>query len=226
VFSTLAAALAQWTADLRPDAVITILDSRNYQLPSSVTLRNEGRLVIEAANRQRPLLQTPTGGTEIEVSPPAVPADADRNGVLTLSGALVEGFLHVTGDLGLLRLLHTTLVPGRSLDENGDPIGTAPSLVVEGAIGGTAINTQLRVQAAFSITGPLVVPEACAGVAALDSIIDGLGGAALAGAGAEAGPPLTVERSTLWGTTHVKELDASESIFTDRVETVRVQQGC
>jgi hypothetical protein len=226
VFPTVAAALLQWTADLRPNAVITILDSRTYQLPSPITLRNEGGLIIEAANRERPLLQTPPGGLEVDVSPPVVAGNADRNAALTLSGVAIEGFVHVAGDLGQLRLLHTTVVPGRSLNEDGDPVGSEPSVIVEGLSAGNPINAQLHVQAAFSIAGPLEVPETCAGVTLLDSIIDGLGGAVLKGPGATPGPPLSAERSTLWGTTQVKELDASESIFTGLVTTLRTQQGC
>ena len=54
----------QWQTDQRPDAIISILDSRNYPLPASITLRNEGSLAIEAASRERPLLQTPAAGTD------------------------------------------------------------------------------------------------------------------------------------------------------------------
>jgi hypothetical protein len=72
----------------------------------------------------------------------------------------------------------------------------------------------------------MVVPEGCARVWLLDSIIDGLDGASIAGPGATAGPPLTVERSTLWGVAQIKELEASESIFAGPVTTVRVQEGC
>jgi hypothetical protein len=226
VFPTVDAALLQWSADQRPNAVITILDSRNYLLPSTITLRNEGWLAIEAANQERPLLQTQPVGLQIDVSPPVVPGDPDRNAAFTLSGVLVEGFVHVTGDLGQLRLLHSTLVPGRRLDEDGNPISTLPSVIVEGAGGGGTINAQFQLQAGFSIMGPLVVPETAQGVYLLDSITDGLGGAVLQAASGTAGPPLTVERSTLWGTTQAKELQASESIFTDIVVIERVQQGC
>src|SRR6202007_130862 len=93
-------------------------------------------------------------------------------------------------------------------------------------------NSQLQLYAAFSITGPLIAPETCARVWLLDSIIDGVTGASIAGPpdttgpAVTDGPPLTVERSTLWGAAQIKELEASESIFADLVTTVRVQQGC
>jgi hypothetical protein len=229
LFPTLTAALAQWAVDQRPDAVVTILDSRTYQLPTSITLRNEGFLVIEAANRERPLLQTVPAGWEIAVSAPAIPGNPDRNASLTLSGVVVEGFVHIVGDMGQLRLLHSTLVPGRSLDENGEPTGvapTSPSLTVEPLSGATPINTQLRVQAAFSITGLLVVPEHADGVWLLDCIADGIGGAVIAGPAGTPSTRLTVERSTIFGPIRVRGLEASDTIFTGLVDTVRTQHGC
>src|SRR5260370_37343731 len=86
LFPNVNAAVTQWQTDLRPDAIISILDSRNYQLPNSITLRNEGWLAIEAADGQRPLLQTRSAGMSIYVSPPVGPGVPDRNGVRTLSG--------------------------------------------------------------------------------------------------------------------------------------------
>jgi hypothetical protein len=220
-FPTLTAALAQWVEDQRPDALVTILDSRTYQLPASITLRNEGFLVIEAANRERPLLQTVLTGWEIDVSAPVIPSNPDRNASLTLSGVVVEGFLHITGDIDQLRLLHSALIPGRRLGEDGQPIGVAPSpsLTVAPLSGATRINTQLRVQAAFSITGLLVVPEQADGIWLLDCIADGIGGAVIAGpadAGSAVTPStrLTVERSTIFGPIRVRELEASDTIFT------------
>jgi hypothetical protein len=226
VFPTLTAALAQWVTDRRPNAIVTIRDSRTYQLPASITLRNEGWLAIEAANRERPLLQTVPEGCEINVFAPAIPGNPDRNASLTLSGVVVEGFVHIAGDLAQLRLLHATLVPGGGLDENGDPVSTHPSLLVEPLSGTTPINTQLRVQAAFSIAGPLVVPEHSDSIWLLDSIADGVGGAVIEGPAATPGPHLIVERSTILGPIQVKELEASETIFAGIVDTVRTQQGC
>ena len=60
----------------------------------------------------------------------------------------------------------------------------------------------------------------------LDSIVDGLGGAALVGVAGGHCAPLTIERSTVLGATTVHELEASESIFTDLIDTARTQAGC
>jgi hypothetical protein len=233
LFPSLADALSHWAAPApagldRADAVITLLDSRTYALPATIALRNEGFLVVEAANLERPLLQTPAGGLEVQVLPPAIPGDPDRRGALTLSGVVVEGHLEVTGDLGRLRLLHSTLVPGRRLREDGTPDSNAPSLVVGAGTPGAPLNAQLRVEIAFSVLGALRAPEHAAGIWLLDGIADALsaGGFAVAAAGGAVGPPLHVERSTLVGRLHVHSLEMSESIATGLVEAARTQEGC
>ncbi len=227
VFGSVAAAIAQWQTDLRPDAVISILDSRNYALPASITLRNEGSLAIEAANRQRPLLQTVPAGMSVDVSAPVSPGDPDRNGVLTLSGVVVEGFLQVTGDLGRLRLLHSTLVPGRRLDEEGQPATNSPSILVQGTSPtGAVINATLKIEAAYSILGGLVVPVTATGIWLLDSIADGAGSPSIAGPSASHGPPLTAEQCTFFGDVLVKSLEASDVIFNSVADAQRTQEGC
>jgi hypothetical protein len=225
--TSLVDALNDWAAAGRPNAIITVLDSRTYALPATIELRNEGWLAIEAANGQRPLLQAAAAGLDVDVLTPAVPGDPDRRSALTLGGVIVEGFIHVTGDLGHLRLLHSTLVPGSGLDEAGDPMTAGPSLEVEGGAAGAEINTQLRVELAFSIAGPLTVPAHAAGLWLLDCIVDGLAGAAVSGpGGGGSGPPLTVERSTLFGSLGVKSLHLSESIVTGQIDAERTQEGC
>jgi hypothetical protein len=226
VHPSVAAALAHWASAGvdRPNAVITILDSRTYPLPGSITLPDNGRLVIEAANGQRPLLTTPAAGFAVGADGTA--PDPDVRGRLTLSGVAVEGFLHVTGDLGGLRLLHSTVVPGRSIVD-GTPPSSLPSIVVEpvGATG-SAVNTHFELQLASSVSGPIACPETARGIWILDSIVDGLGGAALADAGGGRTASLTIERSTMLGTTSIHDLEASESIFTGAVDTARTQSGC
>lgn len=227
-FPSLTAALTQWDGLGRPNAVITILDSRTYTLPGTITLRNEGFLVIEADNEQRPLLQTPAAGLDVQVLPPADAGDPDRRAALTLSGVVVEGHVEVTGDLGRLRLLHSTLVPGRRIEEDGTPDAVAPSLVVAAGPPNDPLNAQLRVEVAFSILGALVVPEHAEGVWLLDSIVDALGDTetALAGPAGRPGPDLHMERTTVFGGLDVRSLEMSESIASGLVEAVRTQEGC
>lgn len=226
VHATLLSALTAWQAAGKPNTVVTITDSRNYALPPTIELTNENWLVIQAQNTQRPLLQTDPAGLEITVHAPLVANDPDRRAEFTLSGVLVEGFVRVTGDLGRFRLLHTTLVPGRGLKEDGGTQTTNASLEVSAGLAGAPLNAQLRVEVAFSITGQFLVPEHADGVWILDSIVDGINGNALVAPGGGFAPPTNIERSTIFGRVRVKSLDASETIFSNAVETARTQDGC
>lgn len=231
-FGSLQAALAHWASAAvgRPNALVTILDSRSYVLPPSITLPNDRRLVIEAANGQRPLLRTDDAADdsfEIKVDVPA--AEPERGSELTLSGVVLEGWLRITGELGRLRILHSTLIPGRLFSPDGEAATQGASVRAHGFRAGAPINEQLRVEVANSITGRISLPEHAAGLTLLDSIVDGLGGAAVRGplrAGVERiACPLTVERSTLLGRTRVRSLDARDSIFDGEVVCARIQTG-
>ena len=79
-----------WVARGRPNAVITILDNRSYALTSPLTLADDSFLVIQAGDGRRPHI-LPDGG-ELQIT-------GDHPGSeLTLSGLLVEGAMHVTGE--------------------------------------------------------------------------------------------------------------------------------
>lgn len=220
-------ALAEWVAQGRPDAVIHVLDSRTYDLPAVVALANTSSLVIEAADGQRPLLQTVPGGLTIDSLPPAVPDDP-RRGELTLAGVVVEGHLRVRGDLARLRLLHSTLVPGRRLTEDGDPATLEPSLIVAGGPPDDRRNERLRIELAATITGPIRAPEHAIGIWILDGIVDGLGDTAptIEAPGGGPGPDLHLERATVFGRIDCRCLEMSESIATGPIEVVRTQAGC
>src|SRR5204862_70664 len=128
-FGSVAAALSHWASPPvgRPSAVITILDSRTYSVPATINLSDLSRLTIQADNGQRPVLTTAAGG--LAIAGDGAAPDPEQRGWLTLSGIVVEGFLHVTGDVGGLRLLHATVVPGRTIADGAPPGG--PAIVVE-----------------------------------------------------------------------------------------------
>jgi hypothetical protein len=231
-FGSVQAALAHWSsAEVgRPETIVTIRDSRAYALPASVTLHNERRLVIQAADGERPVLRTPTAGDpglEIKVDVP--PGEPDRGSELTLSGVVVEGHLNVSGDLGRLRLLHSTIVPGRRLSVNGLPQTTDVAVRARGFLGPEPINEQLRLEIAYSITGPLLIAPTAAGLWLLDSIADGLGGAAIRGpihsSGEQPACPTVIERSTALGRVRVRSLTAVDSIVAGEAICERVQTG-
>ncbi len=226
-FSTIGAALAGWVAQGRPDTVIRIGDNRTYNEPISIEPADSRFISIESADGFRPHLQ---------LDGPLTVTGNHEDATLTLGGLLIEGRVEIEGSLGRLRLLHTTLVPGVSIAEPDPDLPLPPPVVPEPAVsaaavdgGGDPVNTELRVEMAFSIVGPLRLPDHAEGVFALDSIIDGVGEDAIAGVGvADAvGPPIRLERVTVRGATRVREiLLASEVIFDGLVATGRIQVGC
>jgi hypothetical protein len=224
-FASVVDAITHWDTNGKPDAVIVIEDSRIYALPGQIALTDESDLTIEAADGERPLLQTDPAG--LSVTAPGTNPDPEVRGALTLSGVVVEGFVQVEGDLNRLRLIHSTLVPGRTIAEGAPVPADTWSIAIDGtSASGETINAHLRLQLAFSVAGPIVCPEHADRIEILDSIVEGLGGAAIAAGGGTAAAPLSIERSTVLGTTTVHELEASESIFTDTVLVDRRQTGC
>lgn len=224
--STIAAALNEWQVGGQRDAIIRILDNRTYAEPIAINVAGAtgNTLAIEAADGRRPHLRL-TGPLQISSNRPDY--------AVTLAGLLIEGRIVIDGSLHRLRLLHSTLVPGVSIAESDPPVPPPPvepsiSAVASLATGEVA-NTELAVQIAFSITGPIRVPEHAEGIVALDSIIDGVGIDAIAGpdiAGAP-GPALRSERVTIRGPTLVRQIDlATETIFDGDVEAQRTQTGC
>jgi hypothetical protein len=208
-----------------PATVIQITDSASYVLTADITLATGEALTIQAADGVQPHVRLGTGSIGIQ----AVDPDAS----LTLGGLLIEGGLQVKGDLRGVRLLHTTLVPGRSVEQevNSPPVG--PSLVVDPGPPTARLNTQLEVLVASSIVGALRIPAHAKRLVLLDSIVAGVltpGGppvAAVSDATDTSGPPAHIERSTLLGSSRFISLElGSESIFSGRVLVERRQGGC
>lgn len=234
--ATIRDALDAWDAAGKPDAVIRILDNRSYHETSAgLALEIEpadpdpltgkrGILAIEAADRARPHLRLDT--------PLAITGDHPES-MVTLGGLLIEGAVAVTGTLRRLRLLHCTLVPGLSIAGTGAawvppaaPI--APSLTVADTLGGGIANTGLSVECAFSITGPLRVPVHARQLVVLDGVVDGVNTAAIAGIAADAdGPPLVIERSTVFGLVRAVRLPMMDTVIvTGVVRIARRDDGC
>ena len=224
--ATLAQALAAWNPAVAPQAVIQIDDNRTYEenvaivFPSVVIPPGQPAplLVIQAGNLQRPTVIgniTVQGGTGAEE--------------LVLNGLLVAGNLHVEANLAVIEVVHSTLVPGLLVDENGGPVHLGvPSILVDAPADG------LRLLIDHSITGPLQHPEGMTDVTVRDSMIDSpaialgvrLPALAATPGGDVPGPPATLIRTTIFGEVYVEELFASEVIFASQVRSKRRQTGC
>jgi len=136
----------------------------------------------------------------------------DGDGELTLDGLLITGgALRVTG-LRRLKLRHCTLVPGITLDVDGEPgHAGATSLVIE--------SPETNVELDSCIVGGLRV-HAGASLTARTCIIDaGEGGVAYASEdGAGPGGDLRLEKCTVLGKVHARIIElASNTIFLGRI---------
>jgi hypothetical protein len=225
-FTTIGAALAQWAALGKPDCVIRIQDNRTYSEAITIEPAAGRFIAIEAADRMRPHLRL--------TQPLAITGDHDTASV-TLGGLLIEGRITITGSLGALRLIHTTLVPNEGIAVPDPAVPPPPGTPVRPSVtaaatrpDGRPANTELRLEAAFSIMGPLRLPPHAELLALLDCIVDGAGIAAIAGpAGNSFGPPSRIERSTVRGAVRARQIDlGSNSIFDGLVMVERQQVGC
>jgi hypothetical protein len=225
-YPTLAAALNDWGLH-KPPAVIRIYDSATYDAGLTIDLPPNGMLVIDCESGERPTLLK---ATPLKVTSAA--AAAEQTAAFTLSGLLVAGSLELSGKLNLT-IADCTLVPGQGLDEDGYPVKPdGASLTVTG----TDV-TDTSIIISRSIIGPLELPGECRGLQASDSLIDAPltqgadtpARAAIAASadGADPGPITSLERVTVFGEVHVKEISlASESLFVHPVKADRRQEGC
>lgn len=214
-------ALTAWNDAGKPPAVIEIQDNGLYAENPAIAIPVSGRLTIRAAPECFPVLRP---GGPLNISAPAEGAG------LTLEGLLIEGELRLSGGLRL-NAQHCTLVPGGGVTEQGQPAQpNQPSISQSGGGAG-----EMSVTLEHCISGPLLLPATSGSLTVRDSILHAPAGAAnviqaaiAAGLdGVLPGPPLTIERSTVFGLVHVRQIDlASETIFNHSVRAGRRQVGC
>lgn len=234
----LAAAIDAWNDDPVTLGVIALMDSRSYGPPLDPTALPEivvpagCRLVIVAADwpedppddlgrrtrtagRLTPSGRRPhlTGPIRVRGTAPAGHLDP---GELVLDGLLVEGGLLVApGNLGAVRVAHTTLVPKAGADSVTIASGPRPE----------ERNDSLRLVLERCISGPLTVAQDVAAVSVTDSIVDAADGHHGHGVAVTA-PATDIQASTVLGGVEARTLDAGNSIFTERVTVERRQSGC
>lgn len=216
IFDNLADALVDaqnnWEAD--QERVIEILDSRIYTdaLPA-VAIPQGGRLVIRAANEQRPVVRLPA---PLSVTG-AEGSTFELNGLWISSRPVTVG-----GEMNRLVVRHCTLVPGLTLDEDGNP-------ATSGAVSLTIGSDSTEAQIACSILGGIEAASE-ANVLISDCIVDAHdpgNSAYSAPAGERFGGALSVSRSTVIGRIDTREMTLGEnSIFLGVVTAERRQQGC
>jgi hypothetical protein len=230
VYATLRDAVAEWNA--LPDGltgVIAIMDSVSEHDrgagPIEVRIGPGSRLLVIGADwpleedrdvpgsrRRAPGRLSPDGvrphlDADLVVHGTAT-ADSTEPGELLVDGLLVEGVLTVAGgNLGLLALSHTTLVPsygGIRIDDG---------------------NPRLRLTLRRAITGPIVMRDRIRRVELVDSIVNGDAGSPGGAIHADT-TEVAIDRSTILGPLRVQALWASDAIFAAPVHAVRRQVGC
>jgi len=228
IFKTLKDAVSEWND--QPDGTvgaIAIMDSRTYRddltgehairIPESSQLlivaadwpaiEDSDSLVVSqfAARDLRPHLLG-----NIDVSGNAG-ADGQGPGELVLDGILIEGKITVQeGDLGSLKVAHCTLIPGKESIE----------VLYSGEV--LLRNDALKLTVEGTICGGIVLSDTISSLSVTDCIIDMAGGTALDAMGAA----VQIERSTVIGSSNMRSLQASNSIFADRVNVEQRQVGC
>ncbi len=143
---------------------------------------------------------------------------AGARGEFIADGLTVEGSLSVNPcDLGLLHLAHSTFVLPAGQSESETSVSISDG------------NAGLKVMLDRCITGPIRAAAAIGQISIVDSLIGGgkKDMSALSGPEeTEYGPVAEITGSTLFGAVYVRELNASETIFTGEVNVERCQKGC
>ncbi len=230
---TLADAIGAWNAHNHTHrqsyGLICITDNATYAeaLPH-LEIRGGSRLAIAATLAPVNTTLSPDNlrphviGDWVITKPSGLsPERANLRGDVIIDGLWVEGTVSVQScNLGLLHLAHCTLA---SPCDHQKPTRGKPSVAVASA------NTGLEVVIDSCRTETLRLAPDIQALKIFQSLIDAGDNntTVLAGLKQNAfGPPATIERSTLFGRTFVRELWASESIFTGLVQVERCQTGC
>lgn len=219
IFSTLADAVDEWNQQ-PPNTVgaIAVLDSRTYvenlvgshhiQIPAGSQLLIYSADLPSGLALELAVTQNQRAHVRGNISVEGTAGSTASPGELILNGLLIEGDLKVlSGNLGSLRISHCTITPA-----SGD-------LSVNGASGA---NDELIISIEDSICGMVDLQTSVAPLQVTDSIIDGDGNPAIQSPGSRA----DLETSTFFGTVDVKQLQASNSIFMDKVSAQLRQAGC
>ena len=232
IFKTIGQAVAEWNK--QPPGtlgMILIMDSRTYEEDLTINIPETSQLLIVASDwpeAENPDSSLPLARKEGQFAARGLrphllgrievhgTADVSANhGSLLVSGLLIEGKLIVgQGNLGGLQVNHCTLVPG---------IGGMEVLAGE-----DALNDSLKIALYRTICGEIALCDHVPILSAIECIIDPKGAADKTGLTAlrAGGTMVEIEASTIMGSSEMRILSATNSIFTDRVSVKQRQRGC
>jgi hypothetical protein len=228
IFATLAAAVADWNAQ-PPGTVGVIALLANETFAETLTGAKrikmpEGSLLVLTSAGWPPSAK-PDGGEErvagrlapqerravvrgqIQIDATA-PLGSLAPGEIVIDGVLVDGQVRVLGtepaNLGRLTISHSTVGVGSG------------GVLVQGR------HETLTLELDRAITGPVAIAQAGPNLVASESIVDAAGAAAVSAPETDA----LFDGVTLFGTTKVKSIEATDSIFTGLLTAARRQAKC
>jgi hypothetical protein len=236
LFNTIQKALDEWNSlPAGQTGIISIMDSRSYIEDLTVIIKEKSRLLIIAADWPKRDVENGTAGEKQRIRGD-ITADKLRphirghinisgienntsqpeqsGGEITLNGLLIEGKATVLkGNLGSFNLVHSTLVPGKGGFE------------AEAGIAGNEPNEWLSIRlsqsicASVNLNGTSVIT-----LLAEDCIIDEdtITGKSISAAST----PLMLKKTTVFGATDCKTIEADSCIFNAIVTAARRQTGC
>jgi hypothetical protein len=230
IFATLGEAIAEWNAqssDANVTGLITVMDSHVFVEdltgPNRILVGEQSTLSIVAAGwpqlpvagglpgevaRQKGRIAAagvrPALVGDLEVRGTA-PDDSPAPGMLVVDGLLVSGQIRVTAttkkDLGRLTVSHCS---------------------VAGGLVATGTNEHLAVDVERSLVGPVKLSASVPAFQASDSAFDAAGAVAIDAPGAV----VDLDRVTILGRATMRQIEASDCIFTGALTAERTQAGC
>lgn len=210
-------AVEEWLAleDPPERAVIEIHDNATYAETASYTLPRDRTLEIRALNRRRPVLEV---ATRLRIRGAAGGARLVLNGIVVLGGPI-----RIADGVAAVHVVHSTVVPGRGFDADGEPASPLAASLLATEDAGTCAVTIER-----SIVGAARLPDEGFTLTVLDSIVDSVRRSmAISGRTAGFGPVCDLRRTTILGGVRVRAVGyASDVIFDGDVEVERTQRGC
>lgn len=197
--------------------VVEITDNGRYSGAVAIDVAANQSIELRAVVGRRPTIVLPS---PLRVSG-STGASAIINGVVIAGDGIVVP--PAANLLRRLRIVHSTIVPGRALATDGTPQQPgATSLEVE--------RPDVQIEIERSILGAIRVHSGST-TRLTDSIVDSCAGDAIAyaepgGVDPAAGGALTIESCTVIGQVRSETLHASNSILLGMVDVVRRQEGC
>ncbi|QTA89079.1 phage tail protein [Desulfonema magnum] len=190
--------------------IIRIVDNGVYEGEFVINLPAGTHLIIEAADGKEPCI-CPLVSLEL-----AGPEQKDTQASLIMNGLRIDKPVRLRGGVSL-KVLHSTIMPSAS------GVSSSAGILAD------AEAHDIRIDISHTITGPVYVPaDAAVSLEITDSIVDENSTGMAIGQDKDSegwGPPSVLRRVTVFGQIRVRELTASETIFSGTVTAERCQLG-